>query len=135
MSKMQLSAELFSNIVSTMQSDERHSVRHEKRKEGRVGVRCSIEIIPQILSDAGERKVAVTVRDISPSGMGFIAHEKMPVGQKLLCRLPCENLTTIDVMMTVRHCLKLSSSLFGVGVSFVVLTGKPAPDPAALAAN
>jgi hypothetical protein len=122
---MQLSAELFSRVVQTMHSDERNSPRHEKRKEGRVGVRCSIEVIPQIICDIGERKIRVKVRDISPSGMGFIAYEKMGIGEKLLCRLPCEDMTNVEVLMTVRHCIKLSTSLFGVGVSFVVIGSKP----------
>jgi hypothetical protein len=63
---MQLSAELFEQIVRCLCSDERDSTRHGKRKEGRVGVRCSIDVTPRIFDDNGQRTLTVKIRDISP---------------------------------------------------------------------
>jgi c-di-GMP-binding flagellar brake protein YcgR len=117
---MQLSAELFKRIVSTLSSDEKSCSRHEKRKEGRVGLRCSVDITPEIFSDSGMKTTRVVVRDISPSGMGFVAHEHIAVGTKLICPLPCENNTSVEVVMLVRHSGRISKGLYNVGVSFDV---------------
>jgi hypothetical protein len=115
---MQLSADLFRRIVETLHSDEGICSRHEERSEGRVGVRCWVEVTPCILDDPGRKTVRVTVRDISSSGMGFIAHDQMAVGAELNCKLPFANNTSIEVVMTVRHCAKISKGLYIVGVSF-----------------
>jgi hypothetical protein len=115
---MQLSAELFEEIVRTLHSDEKHSLRHEKRKEGRVGVRCSIEITPRIFDDSGQTTLRVKVRDISPSGMGFTNHDRMAIGLELICKLPCEHGHKLEVVMIVRHCVKISQGLYNVGASF-----------------
>ena len=109
---MQLSAELFRRIVDTLHSDERTCSRHEKRREGRAGLRCSVELIPRIFGDNGRKPIAATVRDISPSGMGFILHQRVAVGVELVCRLPVDDKTAIEVIMAICHCGRLSKDLF-----------------------
>jgi len=114
----QLSAELFSQIVMGLQSDERASARHGKRKEGRVGVSCSIQVTPPLCDDNGPKTTRVKVRDISQSGIGFIAHMRMDVGLELECTLPRSDGTTVEIKLVVRHCVQVSKGLFGIGASF-----------------
>jgi hypothetical protein len=115
---MQLSAEMFRRIVDNLRTDERTCTRHEKRKEGRVGMRCAVNVMPKIFDDKGQRTLQVKVRDISQSGMGFLTHEQMAVGLELICKLPCDDNTDVEVIMTVRHCVKISKGLYGIGTCF-----------------
>jgi hypothetical protein len=108
---MQLTAEWFQAVVKGLRSDEKASRHHDKRKEGRVGVPCFVDLVPVVFHDRGLKVLRVKVRDISPSGMGFISHTKLEVGNELVCKLPCENRPLIQVVMTVRHCLKISEEL------------------------
>jgi hypothetical protein len=115
---MQLSAELFRSIVGSLSSDERSCARHEKRKEGRVGMRCTVELVPQVFDDSGQKTLRVCVRDISPSGMGFTEHNPMSVGTELVCLLPREDDTVAQICMIVRHCVRVARGLYNIGVSF-----------------
>ena len=117
---MQLSAEMFRRIVHSLRTDERTCSRHEKRREGRVGLRCTVDVSPKAFDDNGQRNLRVTVRDISPSGMGFLTHEQMPAGLELICKLPCDDNTGVEVAMTVRHCVRISKGLYGIGASFAL---------------
>ena len=114
----QLSAELFCQIIMGLQSDERMSARHEKRKEGRAGVRCSIDVVPRVCADGGNKSTHVKVRDISPSGIGFISHMRMEVGMALGSKLPRTDGQKVDLIMIVRHCTQVSKGLYHIGVSF-----------------
>ncbi len=114
-----------------LHSDEKMSPRHEKRKEGRVGVRCSVEIIPRLCNDDGDKPVRVKVRDISSSGIGLLTHLHIDVGVEMICPLPCEDGSRVQVVMTVRHCYQVSKGLYSIGASFdrslVPTSGKAAP--------
>jgi hypothetical protein len=125
---MQLTAEWFDQIVKSLRSDERNSSRHGLRKEGRVGVRCSVDVIPRVFSDDGETVVRVKIRDISHSGIGFTSRVKMTLGHEMICRLPGDNNSTVEVPMTIRHCNRLAKGLFSIGAKF---NGPPLPAGAA----
>ncbi len=115
---MQLSAEMLQEIIKTLRSDERSSSRHGMRKEGRVGVRCAVDLVPHTFDDNGAKIIKVKVRDVAPSGIGFISRTSMTVGQELICRLPTEGGAITEVPMTVRHCHRISKDLFNVGAKF-----------------
>jgi hypothetical protein len=115
---MKLSAELFRSIVDTLKSDDHGPTRHEKRKEGRVGVRYSVDVTAIATDNSGHKTATVWVRDISPSGMGFVTAQPMKVGVRLVCRLPREDGSPVGIVMTVRQCRQLSKELYSIGASF-----------------
>jgi hypothetical protein len=62
-------------------------------------------------------------RQHAASGIGFSSHIYMKVGLEVNCRLPLENNTWIEMVMIIRHCVRLTSKLYNVGASF----NRPAP--------
>jgi c-di-GMP-binding flagellar brake protein YcgR len=80
---MHLNAALFERVIQSLRSDERNSKRHENRREGRVGIRCQVELTPKLFDDSGQKTVRVTVRDLSASGIGFVSNVAMAVGTEL----------------------------------------------------
>jgi hypothetical protein len=115
---MQLSAEMFHQIILGLHSDEATSKRHEKRREGRVGVRCKVEVIPILFDDRGPAPIQVRVRDMSASGIGFLSDCPMEIGVDVICRMPRQDGTKTDLPMKVRHCLQVGRQLYSIGASF-----------------
>jgi hypothetical protein len=116
--RMQLATELFRQVMDGMNSNTQTTSPHERRKEARVGVSCSLELTPQHVGGDARQAIRVKVRDISPSGMGFVTHRHMDAGSSLLCSLPRQGGVPVDVMMIVRHCTRIAADLYSVGVCF-----------------
>ena len=66
---MQLSAELYSQIIKDLVSDGLGEFGRQQRREPRVGVRAKAYILPSL---SAATPIPVRVRDISVGGMGLL---------------------------------------------------------------
>lgn len=113
---MQLSAELFSQIVKDLVSDNGGAVVRQQRREPRVGVRARAHILP-ILASA--TLLPVRVRDLSAGGMGLLVPRELAAGQLFLLLLPKAGIhPPLRLACTVAHCHTLAEDLFAVGARF-----------------
>jgi hypothetical protein len=96
---MKLSAEMFNEIVSTLKSDGTCSRGHERRACARVGLRCTLDIVPCTFLSSKATPVTVHVHDISASGIGLVSHPMVPVLYKVV------------------QCRRLSNELFAIGAA------------------
>ncbi|MDP9173474.1 MAG: hypothetical protein M3O30_06365 [Planctomycetota bacterium] len=114
---MNLSADLFNEIVASLRSDGPDSRAQEKRTQGRVGLRCTMDLVP-FPTPEGTRPTTVWLRDISINGIGFVSSARVSDRSELIARLPRPNQTPLSILYKVRYCRRLSSDLFSVGASF-----------------
>src|SRR2546430_16447175 len=82
---MQLSAELYSQIIKDLTSDGLGEFGRQQRREPRVGVRARAHILPSV---AATVPVPVCVRDISVGGMGLLLPREMAAGRLFIGLLP-----------------------------------------------
>jgi hypothetical protein len=116
---MKLSAELFSEIVTSLRSDGGSKTRgHEKRTEGRVGLRCALEIAPCSFSAKGSKSVETCVHDISQKGLGLVSSTKLVENSEFVARFTRDGDSVVPVLYRVRYCRRLSTELFAVGAIF-----------------
>jgi hypothetical protein len=107
---LKLTAQLYKQILASLKSDspERNS---EKRTQGRVGLRCTLEIIPL----KGGKPITVWVRDISEQGIGLVSPAVVGEGTIFIARLPREKGEPLIVSYKVCYCRHLSSELYSLG--------------------
>jgi len=121
---MELTAEIFQQIVSGLRSDERNSAKHGNRKEGRVGVRYWVDLAPPVGSGVRLNATKVMVRDLSPSGIGFACRDKLNVGLDMVCCLPNLAGSITEVPLRIQHCTQVAKNLYIIGARFI-----PSPPP------
>jgi hypothetical protein len=116
---MKLSAEMFDEIVSTLRSDGSRPKEKEKRSEGRVGMRCALDIVLYSSSTPGQKKTLnVCVHDISVGGIGLVCvHKLAPNTEFIACFSRDEN-SPVPVLYRVKHCRRISSDLYTIGAMF-----------------
>jgi hypothetical protein len=129
---MQLSAELYQQIVDALRSDS--SRDRDKRTAPRVGLRAQVKILPPI----GVRAPAelMRCRNLSASGIGLMHNKEMRSGSEFIASLPATGLAApVHISCIVVHCRKLSPDLFTIGGRIIrVLTSDEAAMLAAMAA-
>jgi hypothetical protein len=109
---MQLTAEMYREILRSLRSDSHSSRNLEKRGAPRVGLRSKISVIH------GGRAPAITwCRDLSMNGIGLVHTESMPVGSQFTAMFPGHANDALAVIYTVVNCKELSKSLFSIGAS------------------
>jgi hypothetical protein len=115
---MKLSADLFNQITSTLRSDVHKVKGSEKRAQGRVGLRCSMELTPCVFSDSGSPRLMVWVRDISATGIGFVSAKPVGSDVEFIAQFERQGEGPLAVLYKVRHVRKISTDLWSVGASF-----------------
>ncbi len=110
-----LSAELFSEIVTSLKSDSRTSRSKEHRTEGRVGLRSNLDLILCAYGDTGEQRATVWVRDVSIKGMGFVCSTRIAEGVNFIAQFTRESQPPVSILYEVRYCGRIAHGLFGVG--------------------
>jgi hypothetical protein len=117
---MKLSAELFNQIVSNLRSDHTSSRGHDKRAEGRVGLRCTIDIIARIpysFESAHTKTIGVSVNNISVSGIGLVTGMKMEDGSEFVARFARDGGPPVPILYKVRYSRRLATDVFSVGAT------------------
>jgi hypothetical protein len=120
-----LTAEWFNQIIATLKSDT-HQVRgHEKRTEGRVGLRCMLEMVPRVPGDALPKLIKMWVRDISVNGIGLVCGMAIPVGTELIANFGRHGMPPLAVVYKVRYSRQLSSDIHSIGANQIkVINGE-----------
>src|SRR4051812_23672980 len=103
----------------------------QRRREPRVGVRAPVTLIP-LTTDAGlgAAPVAVSVRDLSAGGMGFLHASRVGLDAQFVALLP-HGEDSVAVLCEVAYYQPLGERLFAVGAKFVRVLRQPAGETAA----
>lgn len=113
---IQLSAELYTQIVRDLVSDGLGEFGRQQRREPRVGVRARAYILPSVSSTL---PVPVRVRDISVGGMGLLLPRDMGPDRLFLLLLPkAGGQPPVRLACTIAHCQSIAEDLFAVGARF-----------------
>jgi hypothetical protein len=115
---MKLSAALFNEIVSSLRSDGTNSRIQEKRTQGRVGLRCALEIAPGTAGNSAAKSMPICVHDISQNGLGLVSATKLSADSEFVAWFTREGESSVPVLYRVRYCRRLSSDLFSIGATF-----------------
>jgi hypothetical protein len=114
---MKLSAEMFNEIVSTLKSDGTCSRGHERRACARVGLRCTLDIVPCTFLSSKATPVTVHVHDISASGIGLVSQGRLAEDSEFVARLLRDGHPMVPVLYKVVQCRRLSNELFAIGAA------------------
>jgi hypothetical protein len=113
---MQLSAELYAQIVKDLVSDGLGEFGRQQRREPRVGVRARAYILPSVSATV---PVPVRVRDVSVGGMGLLLPREMSPDRLFLLLLPKGGgHPPVRLACRVAHCQAIAEDLFAVGARF-----------------
>jgi hypothetical protein len=113
---MQLSAELYSQIIKDLVSDGLGEFGRQQRREPRVGVRAKAYILPSL---SAVTPIPVRVRDVSVGGMGLLLPREIGPDRLFLLLLPKSGgHPPLRLACTVAHCSAIAEDLFAVGARF-----------------
>ena len=87
----------------------------DRRRALRVTYRADAQIAPWRRHEAGD-PFPVRIEDFSPSGVGVIHTEMLPLGAEFLLRVPRPDLPELVVLLSVVRCKPLEDGTFHVGM-------------------
>ena len=123
---MELSAEVFRDIIKVLKSDTRAD--RDKRREPRVGLRGKVTVVHTSMTDAPAAPASAWVRDLSPGGVGLLYPHHLAKGSIFLVRLPRHSGSAILARYTVVHCKSAGDNLHSIGARFDrILVGSDDP--------
>jgi hypothetical protein len=125
---MELLAEEFSRLVTTLSGEPLSDSKGENRRAARVERQIQISIVP-IVDGAPGAAASVRVRNLSSRGIGLERGQRMAVGSQFLVRLARDVLGPIELLCTVVHCTGLGDDIWAIGAEFTCVS------PAAQVAN
>src|SRR3954469_21441610 len=106
---MQLSAELYSQIIKDLVSDALGELGRQQRREPRVGVRAKAYILPSL---SATTPIPVRVRDVSVGGMGLLLPRELGPARLFLRLLPKPGAPPpLRLACTVAHCQAIGDDL------------------------
>jgi hypothetical protein len=113
---MQLSAELYSQIIKDLTSDGLGEFGRQQRREPRVGVRAKAHILPSL---SATTPIPVRVRDLSVGGVGLLMPRELAPDRLFLLLLPkVGGHPPLRLACTVAHCQSIGDDLYAVGARF-----------------
>jgi hypothetical protein len=108
---MRLSAEQFTDIISSLKSD----TAGGRRNSPRVGMRLQVPIIPCLDHASQVKEQIVWLKDLSVTGMCFVHGRGMPIGSFFVARFAREKDEPLAVLLEVVRCKKLGPTSYEVG--------------------
>jgi hypothetical protein len=112
---LQLTAELYHQILDHLRCDA-PSRSSDKRSQGRVGLRCSLQIAPVAQGNSQPKPFVVWVRDISMKGIGLVTSTPIAENTSFSAQFAREQKQDpLSVTYKVVYCRRLSSDLYSVG--------------------
>ncbi len=113
---MQLTGELYRQVLEAIRPARRRT--NDARRLARVGVALRVEL--HCCGATGSRTtLAVRLRDVSPTGIGFICEEPLRVGERIIAHLPRESLKPLLIFAVVKFCKRVDHRIHHVGAHFV----------------
>jgi hypothetical protein len=106
---MQLTAEQFNGIISSLRSDPLAG----RRGAPRVGLRLQVTVIP--CSEKNVVEENVWLRDLSVSGMGFVHSHPYPEGSHLVARFHQAGDQCIAILVEVTRCKQVAPTTYEIG--------------------
>lgn len=116
--RMKFSAEMFKQIIATLRGDGSGARGHEKRTEGRVGLRSSVDIVPYAVDGKMAKAITVWIRDLSVNGVGLVSSVQLDAKLEFVIGFGLDGQKPLSVRYKVRHCKKLARDLHSIGASF-----------------
>jgi hypothetical protein len=113
-----LTANMLNDIVSNLKSDAGGARGQEKRTQGRVGLRGTLEIVPCTFNKEANTARTVCVRDISVCGIGLLVSSALEEGVEFIARFVREGKPPLCILYKVRYCRRISNDLLTIGASF-----------------
>ena len=112
---MQLTGELYEQVVRAIRSGPRRS--NDGRRLARAGVGLAVIILR---GRKRERRVPVRVRDVSPTGLGFISTEPLATSEEVVIELERRGgAPPLHIIGRVQHCEHVAHRVHRVGVLFI----------------
>jgi hypothetical protein len=108
---MRLTAQQFTEIISSLRSDEAGG----RRTSPRVGMRLQVPIIPCLDDAKLVKEQVVWLKDLSVTGMCFVHGKGMPVGSFFVARFARERDEPLAVLLEVVRCKRLGPTSHEVG--------------------
>ena len=115
---MRFSADMFKQIIAGLRSDGAGENGHEKRLEGRVGLRSSVDLVPFAADGKAGKAVTTRVRDLSVNGIGLVSATAFEKNIEFIVAFVREGRKSLAVRYKVRHCKRLTRDLHSIGASF-----------------
>jgi len=122
-----MTAEELGQIFRQLRAEKRDKA--EKRKEGRVGVRAKIRLVPHVEGVPG-KPIDVWTRDLSQGGMSVLHSQSVPQDTCFCWELVQESGGTERVYARVRFCKRMTPQLYSLGLQFCEKPAVAAPPPA-----
>ncbi|MDB5354753.1 MAG: hypothetical protein JWN24_1206 [Phycisphaerales bacterium] len=114
---MDLSADQLAQIVFSLGAAPSSEVGADQRRRPRAELDARVDLIP--LSDqSNPAAISVKVRDLSPSGIGFLHDRQMALDEQFALLLPRDGDTPAVVLCTVAFWQPLARDLFAIGARF-----------------
>ncbi len=130
---MQLSAELWKSLVSSIRCEHRKG-SPEKRKNQRVQIRARITLTPLQDGRPVAGNVDVWTRDISGQGMSFTSNQRFSPQQQFLIELPWPRKVPLRLLATTRQCRKLADNVYCIGLIYQPMASESSQTASANAA-
>lgn len=111
---MDLTAEQFDQIVSSLRCDDPGVRSSEKRENPRVGMRVQIDIFT-LSNDGPPKRTRVWLRDFSATGIGFIHTQPMKPGSALVVCLRKGRNDTLRLLYQVVRSVHIDDTQFIIG--------------------
>ena len=108
---MRLTAQQFTEIISSLRSDEAGG----RRTSPRVGMRLQVPIIPCLDDAKLVKEQVVWLKDLSVSGMCFVHPKGLAVGSYFVARFARERDEPLAVLLEVVRCKKAGLTSYEVG--------------------
>ena len=139
---MDLSAELFQQIVAAIGEPQPGERPEELRRARRVSHRCSLDItlLPDEhdankTGDAARPRghMRMAMRNLSSRGVSLLSRERLSPGRQFVLSLPHQSGHTTQLLCTIMHSTPLPNGLHTIGAEFTCVLNAPptAPDPIA----
>ena len=113
---MQLSAQLFADIVTTMRA-QGTGAGHEKRRTTRIDLESKVQV-SLVRDRAYVQTIGALTRDVSLSGIGFLLATPIQRAQEIIVQIPRCDDDVVHLACNVMHCRSPADSLYIVGAEF-----------------
>lgn len=113
---MTLTAELYEQVLQAIRPSRRRT--NDARRLARVGVAFRLEIRRADPSESAP-KLIVQMRDLSPTGFGFVSREPLGLGERIVAALPRASLERLLIVANVKFCKRIDHQIYHVGAQFV----------------
>jgi hypothetical protein len=111
---MQLTSELYEQVLRAIHAGPRRA--SDGRRLARAGVGLAVIVLR---GRKRERRLSVRVRDVSPTGLGFISGEALATGEEVVVELERRGAPPLHIVGRVQHCEQVAHRVHRVGVLFI----------------